>query len=97
MTFREQLNKVNELGISICDLEVANECDCIFNFEYTEQEFEQLCDFARYCYLKDQSGDIGPNHIAQAIDDLIREDEKTIQEVLDMSGWDILDRASCWL
>ena len=85
------------MGISICDLEVANECDCIFNFEYTEQEFEQLCDFARHCYLKDQSGDIGPNHIAQAINDLIIEDEKTIHEVLDMSGWDILDRASCWL
>ena len=27
MTYREQLNKVNELGISICDLEVANELD----------------------------------------------------------------------
>ena len=30
MTFREQLDKVTELGISICDLEVANECDCVF-------------------------------------------------------------------
>ena len=30
MTYREQLNKVNELGISICDLEVANELDAVF-------------------------------------------------------------------
>lgn len=96
MTFREQLNKVNELGISICDLEVANECDCIFNFEYTEQEFDQLCDFVRHCYLKDQSGNITPNHIAQAINELITEDEKTIQEVLDTNRWDMLDKASCY-
>ena len=30
MTYREQLNKVNELGISICDLEVANELDAVW-------------------------------------------------------------------
>lgn len=94
MTFREQLNKVNELGLNICDLEVANECDCIFNFEYTEQEFERLCDFARNCYLKDQSGNISPYHIAHAINELIVEDEKTIEEVLGMNRWDMLDKAS---
>ena len=38
MTYREQLNKVNELGISICDLEVANELDAVLDFDYTEDE-----------------------------------------------------------
>ena len=33
MTYREQLNKVNELGISICDLEVANELDAVLDFD----------------------------------------------------------------
>lgn len=94
MTFREQLNKVNELGISICDLEVANECDCMFQFKCTVGEFERLCDFAKYCYLKDSSGDIAPIHIARAINELITEDGKTIQEVLDMNKWDMLDKAS---
>lgn len=94
MTFREQLSKVSELGISICDLEVANECDGVFDFEYTEQEFEWLCDFAQQCYLKDQSGNITPNHIAKAINELITEDGKTIQEVLDINRWDMLDKAS---
>lgn len=97
MTFREQLNKVLELGISICELDVANECDCVFGFEYTEQEFEQLCDFAMQCYLKDQSGNIGSYHVALAINELITEDEKTIQEVLGMSRWDMLEKASYWL
>lgn len=45
MTYREQLNKVNELGISICDLEVANELDAVLDFDYTENQFESLCAF----------------------------------------------------
>ena len=39
MTYREQLNKVNELGISICDLEVANELAGVLSVDYTEDEF----------------------------------------------------------
>lgn len=42
MTYREQLNKVNELGISICDLEVANELDAVLDFDYTEDEFDEV-------------------------------------------------------
>lgn len=36
MTYREQLNKVNELGINICDLTIANELD------YTVDEITQM-------------------------------------------------------
>ena len=97
MTFRVQLNTVRKLNISICELEVADECDCIFDFEYTEQEFEQLCEFAKHCYLKDQSGNITPHHIASAINELITGDGKTIQEVLEINRWDMLDKASYWL
>ena len=39
MTYREQLNKVRDLGISICDLEIANELDTVLDFEYTEWDF----------------------------------------------------------
>jgi len=94
MTFRDQLNEVNDLGISICELEVANECDCIFNFEYTDEEFEELCSFALYCYLKDCSGQIAPMHIARAIQELIVEDKKTVDEVISMNKWDMLEKAS---
>lgn len=94
MTFREQLNKVRELGISICELDIAHECDYVFSFVYTEQEFEQLCELVKYCWLKDNSGNIAPQYIAYAINELITMDDKTIEEVLDMSKWDILDKAS---
>lgn len=36
MTYREQLNKVRDLGVSICDLEIANELDAVLDFEYTD-------------------------------------------------------------
>ena len=52
MTYREQLNKVRDLGISICDLEIANELDAVLDFEYTEEEFEDLCAFSVEIYLK---------------------------------------------
>ena len=30
MTYREQLNKLEELGITPTSVEIANSCDCIF-------------------------------------------------------------------
>ena len=57
MTYREQLNKVNNLGISICDLDVANELDAILDFDYTDDEFESLCAFGVRIYLKAEKHD----------------------------------------
>jgi hypothetical protein len=71
MTYREQLNKVNELGINICDLTIANELDCVLDCEYTEEDFERLCDYAIYIYLK--SDNITAEAIARAIDGLLGE------------------------
>lgn len=93
MKFRDQLNKAKEIGIIVGELNVANECDAVFEFKYTDKEFEQLCDFVYYCWLKDCSGNITPYHLAQAVNELIKEDEKTIDEVTDMSKWDMLEKA----
>lgn len=92
MTFREQLDKVNELGISICDLTIANECDCVFDFEYTEEQFEKLCTFAIDCYLKSEY--LTENAIARTINELITEEEKTIEQVLSMNKRTFNVRAS---
>lgn len=62
MKYREQLEKVQALGINICELEIANECDSVFEFETTEQEFENLCKFANNIYLKSEN--LTPNAIA---------------------------------
>lgn len=95
MTYREQLNKVRDLEISICDLEVANEIDAVLDFEYTEEEFESLCAFSVEIYLKAEK--MTTDAIAYCINDLVEEKGKTVKEILKMNKWDFIDKASNWL
>lgn len=95
MTYREQLNKVNELGISIIDLEVADELDAVLNFDYTEDEFESLCAFGARIYLKADTMTVSA--IAWCINFLVNEEGKTVEEILEMDKWDFIDKASYWL
>ena len=95
MTYREQLNKVRDLGISICDLEIANELDAVLDFEYTEEEFESLCAFGVEIYLKAEM--MTTDAIAYCINDLVNEEGKTVKEILKMNKWDFIDKASNWL
>ena len=95
MTYREQLNKVRDLGISICDLEIANELDAVLDFEYTEEEFESLCAFSVEIYLKAEK--MTTDAIAYCINDLVEEEGKTVKEILKMNKWDFINKASNWL
>ena len=79
MTYREQLNKVNELGISICDLEVANELDAVLDFDYTEDEFESLCAFGVRIYLKAET--MTTDAIAYCINDLVNEEGEMVDSM----------------
>ena len=93
MTYREQLDKVNELGINICDLTIANELDCVLDGKYTENEktFDKLCDFARNIYLKSES--ITAEAIARAIYGLLWQDENTIDSICCMDRRKFIDLA----
>lgn len=95
MTYREQLNKINELGISICDLEIANELDAALDFDYTEDEFERLCAFGVKVYLEAET--MTTDAITYCINDLVNEEGKTVEEVLKMDKKDFIGRASDWL
>ena len=95
MTYREQLNKVRDLGISICDLEIANELDAVLDFEYTEEEFEDFCAFGVEIYLEAEK--MTTDAIAYCINDLVEEKGKTVKEILEMDKWDFIDKASNWL
>jgi hypothetical protein len=94
MTYREQLNKVNELGINICDLTIANELDCFLDGEYTEKDFERLCDYAVYIYLK--ADNITAEAIARAIDDLLSLG-KTVGEIVAMDKYSFISKAFCYM
>ena len=95
MTYREKLNKVRDLEISICDLEIANELDAVLDFEHTEEEFEDLCAFGVEIYLKAEM--MTTDAIAYCINDLVEEKGKTVEEILKMNKWDFIDKASNWL
>lgn len=95
MTYREQLNKVRDLGISICDLEIANELDAVLDFEYTEEEFEELCAFSVEIYLKAEK--MTTDAIAYCINDLVEEKGKTVEEIIEMDKWNFINEASNWL
>lgn len=95
MTYREQLNKVRDLGLNICDLEIANELDAVLDFEYTEEEFESLCAFSVEIYLKAET--MTTDAIAYCINDLVEEEGKTVKQILKMDKWDFIDKASNWL
>ena len=95
MTYREQLNKLEELGITPTSIEVGNSCDCIFDFDYSDEEFEKLCNFAEEMYLK--ADVMTTDAVAKCINDLVNEDGKTVEEILEMDKWDFIGRASNYL
>lgn len=95
MTYREQLNKLEELGITPTSIEVGNSCDCIFDFNYSDEEFEKLCNFAEEMYLK--ADVMTTDAVAKCINDLVNEDGKTIEEILKMDKWDFIGKASNYL
>ena len=92
MTFKEQLKIANDHDLSILDLEIANECDCVFNFDYTDDDFEALCGVIRTAYLKAEEMTIIA--LVQCVSDLITDENYTVQQVLDITTWDLIEKAS---
>lgn len=95
MTYREKLNKFEELGITLTSIEVANSCDCIFDFNYSDEEFEKLCNFAEEMYLK--ADVMTTDAVAKCINDMVNKEGKTVEEILKMDKWDFIVKASNWL
>ena len=95
MTYRKQLNKLEELGITPTSIEIGNSCDCIFDFNYSDEEFEKLCNFAEEMYLK--ADVMTTDAVAKCINDLVNEDGKTVEEILEMNKWDFINKASNYL
>lgn len=92
MTFKEQLKKALHIGINIYDVLIADECDNVFDFEYTDEEFEQLCALTREIWLKGE--DIQPYAIAHTINNLINDENYTINGVLTADIWFLINKAS---
>ena len=94
MTYRESLNKLEELGITPTSIEIGNSCDCIFDFNYSDEEFEKLCRFAERMYV--EADVMTTDAVAKYINQLV-EDGKTVEEILEMDKWVFIDKASNYL
>lgn len=95
MTFKEQLKMANDNNLNILDLEIANECDCVFDFDYTDDDFEALCWVIRTAYLKAE--DMTIVALVRCVSDLITEEDYIVQQVLDLTTWDLIEKASWYL
>ncbi len=95
MTYREQLEKVKELGINVGELLIADECDCVLDFEMSDKDFEDICGFAYYIYLKSEG--LTAHAIAKYINCLVVDKGKTIEEVTDTNKWDFIEEASYYM
>lgn len=95
MKFLEQLKKVQELKLDVLDIEVADECECVFDFKYTDDEFEKLCGVVKQAYLKDEEMTI--NALVNTVNDFLKRKEYTIKEIEEMSYWDLINKASYYL
>jgi hypothetical protein len=86
--FREQLKYVQNGGCSVADIIVANSCDALCDFDYTDEEFEEICGIALHAYLA--TGDADPDNIAAAINTWFYHG-KTLEELAELSKWDLLN------
>lgn len=100
MTYREQLNKLKELGITPTSIEIADLCDCSFGFNCSDEEFEKLCRFAEKIYLK--SDTLTTDAIVKCITDIVRTKrawsfqsmEQIVEGILKMDESDFINEAS---
>ena len=90
-SFKEQLKIIRDNDCSVCSIIIANSCDAIFDFEYTDEEFERLCGVAINAYLHAEG--IGEDEIAQAIN-VWMHSCGNIDELESQSVWSILEAAA---
>ena len=91
MTYTQQLNKARELGLSIFDLTIADECDSAFDFDYTTEQFDELCYLVGACWLKNESEDITLWSIANCINTMVG-NGCTLDEILEMTPRELLEK-----
>lgn len=95
MTFKEQLKIAENNNLSILDLEIADECDCVFEFEYTDGEFEKLCTRIKYAYLKAEEMTV--TALVHCANELVIDGDRSIDYISEMDVYDFIQRASWYL
>lgn len=94
MTFKETIKAIDKLDASYQDIEIALNLEAEIDFDLTDEEFNSLCDYAKR--VLDRT-DVSEYAIAQCIDDLLNEEDKTVEDILKMDMLDFADKADGWM
>ena len=89
MTYKETLDCAKEHGLRAYDLVVAQECDWAFNFDFDDAQFEKLCDKVANVYSHSMDVGVDACCVAMAVNRLIDDEGKGIEDVLQMDFYDI--------
>lgn len=94
MTYKEIVNAIDKLNVNYQDIELALALDAEIDFEYTDEEFNKLCEYAKRVLNK---SDVSEYAIAKCMDDLLNEEDKTVKDILEMDVHDFADEAAGWM
>ncbi len=94
MTYKEIANAIDKLDVSYQDIEIVLALDSEIDFDYTDEEFNSLCDYAKRVL---DISDINEYAIAECMDDLLNCEDKTVKEIIEMDMHDFIDEASNWM
>ena len=94
MTFKEIVTAVDKMKVKYQDVEIALNLEAEIDFDLTDEEFNSLCDYAKRVLART---DVAEYAIAQCMDDLLNEEDKTVEDILKMDVLKFADEASNWM
>lgn len=94
MTFKEIIKAIDKIDASYQDIEIALALDAEIDFDLTDEEFNKLCEYAKNVL---DNSDVNEYAIAECMDDLLNEEDKTVEEILEMDVHDFADEAAGWM
>ena len=96
MKYIEIMNILSKNNLSVISIDVASACVDIFDFDYTNEEYEALCTKVEEVFMGQFDMECDIDAVAHAINDFIAEKEMSIPEVLKLDKYAIIEQASYW-
>lgn len=96
MKYIEIMNILSKNNLSVISIDVASACIDIFDFDYTNEEYEALCTKVEEVFMGQFDMECDIDAVAHAINDFIAEKEMSIPEVLKLDKYAIIEQASYW-
>lgn len=96
MKYTEIMNILSKNNLSIISIDVASACTDIFDFDYTNEEYEALCTKVEEVFMGQFDMECDIDAVAHAINDFVVEEGMSIPEVLKLDKYAIIEQASYW-